>query len=245
MARKPLDPLDMFMHAEDYRITAIDLARDNNPARMSRVALPATVLGAFASEVYLKCILCLQGKTVPALHNLRDLFDLIGEPTKTRLQVLWSTIVPDLPSRKTFWALGDQEYGGQLPRDLPTLLEMGARAFEQLRYSYERDEDPVFVLNDFPGVARMARRDNQRHIRISDDGAERRYRPDPPEGHACHFNDARGSENVVGGAGSRSFAAAAPVARRCVAHRGARAEARRRGERLRDGAPAHTPRGLA
>jgi hypothetical protein len=68
-----LDPLKIYMNAERFRIADNQL-RSTDPQVMNVVGLPTLVLCAFASELYLKCLLVVEtGKAAPT-HNLKALF---------------------------------------------------------------------------------------------------------------------------------------------------------------------------
>jgi hypothetical protein len=43
--------------------------------------------------------------------------------------------------------------GHKLQEDLPSVIEIGAEAFEALRYIYE-ERKPIFLLSDFPDLLR-------------------------------------------------------------------------------------------
>jgi hypothetical protein len=49
------------------------------------------VLSAFASELYLKCLLCIETDKVPEDHNLLRLFDGLKVSTRHELDDLWDT----------------------------------------------------------------------------------------------------------------------------------------------------------
>ena len=49
------------------------------------IAYPSLVLSAFTSEIYLKCLLCVETGNVPNGHNLCDLFMKLTDETKLSL----------------------------------------------------------------------------------------------------------------------------------------------------------------
>jgi hypothetical protein len=106
MAKKPpkvgLDPLKIFQHAtrfhdSDHRLRSTVPA--NKPSDLPFVAHPAMVLSAFASELYLKCLLCVETGVVPDQHNLKTLFKRLQPTTRRALEDLWDANIR-LPHRQ-------------------------------------------------------------------------------------------------------------------------------------------------
>lgn len=69
-----LDPLRIFQHASrfhesDHRLRN-SVPRDK-PEQFPLIAHPAMVLSAFASELYLRCLLCIEPGIVPNTPNLK------------------------------------------------------------------------------------------------------------------------------------------------------------------------------
>jgi hypothetical protein len=92
---------------------------------------PQVVLEAFAIELYLKCILAIEGTAPPRRHDLwENLFVLLTPDNKRRLthhynEVLAGTTAP--------------------PLDIEEALKQSAKAFESFRYLYEHlDETLVY-----------------------------------------------------------------------------------------------------
>jgi hypothetical protein len=109
------------------------------------------VNAAFASELYLKCIIGLEGKRVPTSHDLGALYAMISGPAQRKMELLWDELYARAPPGNLDAA--DRMIGRKLPRDLPTVLAEGSRAFEQFRYLYEGGgESSVTFL--FPDVAK-------------------------------------------------------------------------------------------
>jgi hypothetical protein len=60
-AGNPLpDPLKIFMNAERFRQADLLLRSFNEQQIAVTIASPALILSAFASELYLKCIVCIE-----------------------------------------------------------------------------------------------------------------------------------------------------------------------------------------
>jgi HEPN domain-containing protein len=90
MGKKALDPLKMFVHAERFRFTDRYLrspkVMSNDPRVGSYIVAPTLVLSAFASELYLKCLLCLNAFAVPTTHNLKNLFGRLPRKDRRRIE---------------------------------------------------------------------------------------------------------------------------------------------------------------
>ncbi len=149
-----IDPKDIYLHARGfYLIDNIisNLDFDKNPQLLSDASQPSMVLSALNSELFLKCLICLERGIVPTGHHLHDLFFELSEPTRDRIQKLWETEV--VPIREPMWQKIEQHMGHKLHRDLPGALRDGSRSFEEIRYSYEtKGKGARFYLSDLPRI---------------------------------------------------------------------------------------------
>jgi hypothetical protein len=145
------DPLTIFMQAENFALTYNALTRPEFSTFVVFTANPMIVLSAFASELFLKCLLLLEGTDLPKMHGLHALFDLLAPDTKSRITALWDA---DIEQKKDQWAAaqGDKPE----PLDLPSALVGGGNAFAVLRYAHEGSVNLRFVLGDLPYVLRAA-----------------------------------------------------------------------------------------
>jgi hypothetical protein len=106
------------------------------------------VLSAFASELYLKCLLCLETGRAHRSHHLRNLFDKLQPTTQERLKALWE-VESNKPARQRVLAHIRSLPGGERVKDdLPSVLQLGANAFQEIRYLYEMEKSD-FLLNEF------------------------------------------------------------------------------------------------
>ena len=117
------------------------------------ITQPAMVLSAFSSELYLKCLLCLESGSVPPTHNLKVLFRQLHTATRERLRELWD-LSSQTPERQKLVAFIKTMLDSKNLRfDLAYALDAGANAFQELRYFYEK-EKLLFLLNDFHDMLR-------------------------------------------------------------------------------------------
>jgi hypothetical protein len=158
MAKPPIAAAQVFEHAECfYQASAV--LRNQLPVRLrpdhfenihAAVTLtePLIVLDALTSELFLKCLICIETGGTPHGHDLKKLFDQLSEATRTSIQSFWDSEIATLRRKK--W--DDLErFGLRLPRDLPSALAKGTNAFERYRYSYEGNtEDLHYYLEDLP-----------------------------------------------------------------------------------------------
>ena len=104
------------------------LDKAQEPGRLPRAAQllgPRSVCGAFAVEVYVKCILADNGAPIPQKHDLVLLFSNIPRAQRQKLSSLWK-------AHGNSGAIEDS-------------LKPVATAFEDWRYVFER---PVADLDD-------------------------------------------------------------------------------------------------
>jgi hypothetical protein len=131
-----------------YKVQEILMEREPHD-REEAVALAMTtcLLQAFTSELFLKCLIAIEGGAPPRLHDLLDLFNLLSTPTRSRLQAMWFDYVQRHPEQtETF-----KQVGVTIEPELTSALAAGRKAFELIRYWHEDpDEDYVFYLSPLP-----------------------------------------------------------------------------------------------
>jgi hypothetical protein len=148
------DPFKIFMNAERYRQADLLLRSFGDQQIAVAVASPALILSAFASEIYLKCIICLETGELAHGHHLKNLFRLIGPSTRRAIQQRWDVYVSS-PLRQRMYAALASVNGSHVPTDLDWTLSEGSSAFTSLRYMHEVENlNTKFLLGDFPNVLR-------------------------------------------------------------------------------------------
>src|SRR5258708_3118503 len=84
------DAFKIFEHASNFHESDQRLRKsvlqDN---QWREIAHPAAVLVVFASELYLKCLLCTERGDFPREHNLEKLFNKLRPGTKELLEAMW------------------------------------------------------------------------------------------------------------------------------------------------------------
>jgi HEPN domain-containing protein len=149
---KKVQAVEIFKHAETF-YKSIDQLHKTDRNVIAAVSMPICVLSAFASELYLKCLVCDETGKMARGHHLHDLFRKLSSPTQRLLERLWDQ---QNATREAILRKIDAQNEKPIPRDLRSCLKAGNKSFEQIRYAYERGEDFVFVLSDFPTVLRQA-----------------------------------------------------------------------------------------
>jgi HEPN domain-containing protein len=145
----PVDPHQLFINADNFRHTAETLVQLPGDVRFAQSLL---VLAAFASELFLKCILVIEQAQCPRGHDLGNLYSKVSGAVKAKLEQRWNTDF--VAKRKEQLAVVEKEYGVSIPRDLKNLLSLGARSFEHIRYAHEKQPVGNFYLMDFPALLR-------------------------------------------------------------------------------------------
>lgn len=112
------------------------------------------VLSAFASELYIKSLLCLETGKVPQHHNLKSLFRELSPETQKRLKELWNDYSKHHDRQRVYDAIRKLPDGQNVRTDLDYALDVGADAFRQIRYIYETGQT-IFLLGDFPNMLRQ------------------------------------------------------------------------------------------
>lgn len=162
MAKPPLEginPLDIYIHALGFHVAEDILGKvttSPNPQLAVQVVQSVMTLSAFTTELFLKCLLCLETTLTPQGHHLFELFQQLKPETQAKIAMLWDTKI--VPHRDREWKIIEANYGGsaKMHRDLPGAISASSRAFEKIRYSYEPGsrKDSDFNISDLPRILR-------------------------------------------------------------------------------------------
>ena len=160
MVKPSIAAEQIFQHAEGFYQTSLALRRHFLPMNLpaddhqfirARGTLdePLIVIDALTSELFLKCLICIETGSTPHGHNLRSLFDQLSDETRTRLQSWWDSEIAT--HRREDW--DKLERFLKIDRDLPGALDKGTNAFERYRYSYEGNTQGLhYYLEDLPAL---------------------------------------------------------------------------------------------
>jgi len=121
----------------------------------AQIVEPVMVLSAFTTELFLKCLICLETTKTPQGHHLFELFEQLTPETQAKITHLWDTHV--VPFRDPEWSFIEAQPGvRKMNRDLPGALNASSRAFEKIRYGYEpkNRENSDFNIVDLPRALR-------------------------------------------------------------------------------------------
>jgi hypothetical protein len=148
---KDLDPLKIFIQANNFVLAHHVLVMQRTDW-MQATAYAAMVVAAFASELYMKTLICLEGNQVPNSHDRKNLFEMISADRKARTEYHWDKVT--LKNEHQLLA-AERDLKSVIPRDLDTALLLGRDAFDSLRYVYEeRQRTGGFHLGDLPACLR-------------------------------------------------------------------------------------------
>ena len=151
-SQMPLDPALIFMQADGFSSAyALMVAERIDPKLAGKIAAPAIVMSALASELFLKCLVCLETGKAPRGHYLKQLFDGVSIERRRLITAIWDGDI--VPLRSPSWDQMKLHFGEDIPRALPDALSAANQAFEKVRYSYEDELDGLrFILGDLPWV---------------------------------------------------------------------------------------------
>lgn len=116
---------------------------------------PVLVLSAFASELYLKTLICIETGDAPRGHDLLALFEALRVETRHEIDGLWDSDIRSPLKKGVLEKLQATECGKDVRYDLRYALKIGAKGFEMMRYFYE-NENSYFLLVDLPRILRRA-----------------------------------------------------------------------------------------
>jgi hypothetical protein len=137
------------VHSENMRHLRNLSTHDNLHAAVTLLE-PVIVLSALTTELFLKCLICVETGDASRGHELKDLFKKLSVATRARIQNLWDS---DVAMRRTKEWDELERFGLKMPRDLPSALAKGNDAFKRIRYSYEGNTDGLhYYLEDLPAL---------------------------------------------------------------------------------------------
>ncbi|WMT73871.1 hypothetical protein [Bradyrhizobium sp. Ash2021] len=155
MAKTPVAAEAVFQHAECfYQAFAALRSLSPDPRENMHGAItlvePLIVLASLTSELFLKCLICIETGDTPREHNLKELFDQLSEGTRARIQRFWDR---EVAARKREEWDNLEKFGLKMPRDLPSALAKGSNAFIRYRYSYEGNTEGLhYYLEELPAL---------------------------------------------------------------------------------------------
>jgi hypothetical protein len=141
-----IQPNAIFRHADTF-FHAVDQLHRSPLGAFRTVAMPVMVVSAFASELYFKTLIAIDGKRPPRSHDLLDLFLELPSGMQGRLESRWNPITRD---REELLKNIDRKENAPIPRALRDALAEGREGFERLRYIYEGGNPFRFILSDLP-----------------------------------------------------------------------------------------------
>lgn len=158
-----IDARKIFSHAFAFQ-RAYETLRDSlttkdrkvpDPQEVGILIHPALVMSAFASELYLKTLICIETGSSSRGHNLERLFNKLRVATRHEIDGLWDTDIRSPLKSSVIRKLQATDRGKNIRFDLRYALKAGADDFEFMRYFYEK-ENMHFLLADFPDILRRA-----------------------------------------------------------------------------------------
>lgn len=141
------DPYKVYEQALKFYAVLDQLHKTSDVERITLIGVPMSVLAAFASELFFKCLACLETGSLSREHLLDSLFDELSSETQSIVEKHWDAI-----SLQNLQALDrlDVSLGEKAPRDLRSNLASGRDGFRLLRYVYEGGSDFKFTLGLLP-----------------------------------------------------------------------------------------------
>lgn len=138
-----------FDRADQFHFTALYLMTQELGLQ-GVFAKPHIVMKAFATEAYLKSLICLEGRTPPQIHDLLALYELVSLDSQRPIQKRWNK-----DSKPKLDGLRKQKPPGyHPPRSLRGALHQSSDAFLDWRYKGEDAVGMGFSIMAFPTFVR-------------------------------------------------------------------------------------------
>ena len=113
---KGVDPKFIFEHAEEVFRASDRLKQINQQTPDMDGAIPAALLNAFSTELFLKCLLAIETSAMPPRgHDLHALFMLLSKATRDRIIVFWTWYAQGMKDK---WDVEEQLIKIVVPRQL-------------------------------------------------------------------------------------------------------------------------------
>jgi hypothetical protein len=126
-----------------------DLDFDKDPQSAADVGPAYIVLSALTSELFLKCLICIETGEAQTGHHLSCLYGRLSQNTQARIKEIWDNDL--VKYRASHWDKLEAALGRKIDRSLLAALKGADTTFEKMRYGYENNnEDVEFYLSDFP-----------------------------------------------------------------------------------------------
>jgi hypothetical protein len=127
---KQIDPYAILIHADEFRLAAFKLAE--HVQGIPQMAFPATVYFAFSLELYLKCLITIEGNAPKPTHNAQELVLQLSRESQQFLEDKFDNPPPEsLKQRRSVEAITGQK------QTFEAALRTSRNTFKTLRYIYE------------------------------------------------------------------------------------------------------------
>lgn len=113
--------------------------------------IPGMVLSSFTSELFMKCLILIEGKSPKDEHHLSRLFEMLHSNTKEQLRSLWSA---EVAWNELEFQENERKFNATIPRDLDSALMDCGNSFVLMRYLYEDPKRAKFYIVDLPSALR-------------------------------------------------------------------------------------------
>ncbi len=146
----PTPELKIFMQAERFRRArhALDKTADVE-IKVGWLGVPLVTISAFAIELFLKCLLLIEGGKLTKVHDLDYLFGLLPEHVRKEIEALWDARPqPD----EVQWAFIESQNKIKVPRDLRGQIRESKDAFVRIRYGFENASEIRFYIDQLADI---------------------------------------------------------------------------------------------
>jgi HEPN domain-containing protein len=143
----PKDLHLMFRVAEAFLTVAQAARRDLGDGHPDELNYPLAVNHALSLEIYLKCLVYLEGKTLDREHGLKTLFEMLDNSTQERAEQYYEQFRINSPYCQAMEA--ELRRLGRDPAveyEFKAALAKGSDAFVKMRYAYEGELGRNYLL---------------------------------------------------------------------------------------------------
>ncbi|WP_223648882.1 hypothetical protein [Hymenobacter psoromatis] len=143
-----MNPVDsqaynIFAQAETFMLTAEQVHTKAGPGKNIMLIFPGLASQGFAIELYMKCLLSLEGKPIPKSHNLLSIYDKLCQVYQNKIYINYNHILSKTPNLDKL-ELILKDGGNQNPSfDFRIILNQVKDVFPAVRYMFEQSTIPT------------------------------------------------------------------------------------------------------
>lgn len=172
-----IDAFAIYKHAVGFLTADSHLRSFKDVSTQFLCGPAAVVLSAFASELFIKCLLTLDSKSWGNDHNLHRLYKRLNEHVRRKIEQKWLAY----SQNKKYFVIIENGVAKAPKSDLEGALKDCGDAFVAMRYVYEDPKKSNYYISELPIILREVILEEQPNWKTASLGEYRELIPQIPE----------------------------------------------------------------